>query len=1040
MKNPARLLSGAILAGLVVLVAGCQRPASAPAPFGLTAEYRTDPVGIDAARPRLSWKLPDGFTAQTAYEIAADGWNSGRIPSSQSVNVEWNGGSFASGQRVAWKVRVWDADGKTSAWSAPARFTMGVLRPADWKAKWIGANAVTRPDEDMAGAQWITGTKDAKGVAVLRRTFEFAGAKPGEFVEIVHTGLPQQEITVNGKSFNLHSGHLWRPEFVRFRDMTPWLTNGTNTIEVKLLKDKTGTVDDSLYAFLAKIVFPGGRTIVTDASWEGAKVLGGVRDLPIGKKLVLRQETASPAFARTFTVSKPVKAATLHVTGVGFYEASLNGRKIGDKVLDPSPTDFDDHVLYSTYLVEDALRPGENTLQVLVGHGWYDVRSIATWNFENAPWRDFPRMLAQLDVEYADGTRETIASDRTWRQVASPVAYDCIREGEVVAPGRQKVPDGLTAEEVPAPKGTLVAEGHPGAKVMRELKPETVKALGNGAYMVKFPENFAGWVRLTLRGQQKGDVAVIRYDERANSDLKPAASSVMDGLHARRAVDTRQHAAGDETRRIDCHFRYTASQRTCSVGSEFQADRFISSGAAEEVYEPRFTYNGFQYVYLRGLRQAPRPEDVVGCVVHTAFADIGTFDSSDATLNTLVKMAERAYKSNFADGCPTDCPHREKNGWTGDASIACELAQYLFENTAAYEKWLRDVCDTQIASGDICCIAPTSGWGFQWGNGPAWDSALPVIAWTLYCYRDDRRVLDAVYPALVRYLAYTATKANADGLVKHGLGDWIPVIREHMPSTELTSSCYYYQAQKIAAKIAALKGRTDDARRFASGAEKTRRGINAKFYKGDGVYDNAGQTAQAMPIAFGVVEPSERTRTAERLAEAVMKTDCHVDMGLLGTKHVFRTLSRVGRTDLAFRMLVNPTRPSPAEWIQKGGTTLWEDWNNGASRNHIMFGDFAGWAYQYLAGIRLPETDASCSAIPDVSARGFREVVFAPCAIEALDHVSASVDTPYGVYSSAWSRADGKVSYTFAVPAGGAAVIRLPGRADEKVGPGVYRR
>lgn len=1005
-------------------------------PWGLSTEYRENPVGIDVRAPRLSWKLPDGFKSQAAYEIDAGIWASGKVGASQSVNIEWAGPALKTGQRVDWRVRVWDADGRVSAWSAPSRFVMGVMDPADWKAKWIGPNTVTRKDEDMCGAKWITGAKDANGSVVLRRSFMVDELKAGEVVEMVHAQLPQHEIRIDGRDCSIYRGNICYPRFARFRDITPWLVKGTNTIEVCLVKDETGYTDGSTYAFLAKIAFPDGHVVVTDASWDGAKELGGVREIPFGRELVLRRETLSPAFERKFTIMKPVKSATLHVTGVGVYEASLNGEKIGEKVLDPSPTDFDDRVLYSTYVLDGVLRQGENTLKVLVGHGWYDVRAVAVWSFENAAWRDFPRMIAQLDIVYEDGTRETVASDRTWRQVGSRVLYDSVYEGEILDwRARKGLPADLYAEEVPAPRGCLEAEKHPGAEIMQEVEPEEVKAFGNGTYVVKFPVNMSGWVRLTLDGQRPGDLVVIRYDERANEDLSPARPSSRNGLDVAKPVDVDKAAAGAETRRIDCHFRYTASHRVTPVDAGFQTDRWFCSGG-EETYEPCFTYSGFQYVVLRGLRKPPKR--IVACVIHTAFRDIGTFRSSDATLNALVAMAERSYKSNFANGYPTDCPHREKNGWTGDASIASEFAQYLFENTSAYEKWLRDVCDTQLPNGDICCIAPTSGWGYLWGNGPAWDSALPVIAWTLYNYRDDRRVLDEIYPTLKRYLSFTAGKSDGQGLVKHGLGDWNAVESEHMPSAELTSSCYYYQAQVIAARIAAIKGFSEDAASFEVGAERTRRGINAKFYKGDGIYDNGGQTAEALPIAFGIVESAEKDKVSEKLVVAVKRTDYHVDMGLLGSKHVFRALSRIGRSDVALRMLLNPTKPSMVQWLQKGGTALWEDWGDGASRNHIMFGDFAGWVYQYLAGIQLPETESSCSAIPEVKARGFKEVVFAPDPVSELDFVSAAVDTPYGRYASAWKRDAGKVSYSFTVPAGGSATIRLPGRSDRKVGPGSY--
>ena len=1022
---------------------------AAETPYGLTVERLANPCGVDAAAPRFGWKMAaaKGTTGakQSAYHVlvatsieklakdTGDAWDSGMVPGDWSFDIAYGGAPLASSRHYWWKVRIWDGKGEASAWSLPSEWVTGIMPSDGWKAKWIGPAPETRPDADMGGARWVTSAPDAKGNVTFARTFDFAGAKPGEYVELLHAASTEHEILINGKSCHLHSGHVDRWDWLRFRDVTPWLKVGKNEMTVVVKKGAAGAPQ----AFICAFRFPDGRRLVTDASW--GQDLGGVRDTPYGKALRLREEIASPAFEKTFTAAKPVASAILHVTGVGFYEASLNGQKIGDKVLDPSPTCYDRHVLYSTYDLGDRVKAGANTLKVLVGHGWYDVRSIATWNFDVAPWRDFPRMIAQLELAYADGTRETVVSDGTWRQVESPVGYDCIREGEVIGAHHWKQPDlaanEIRAAEVAAPKGRLVAENCPGAKVMREMAPKAIHSFSDGTYVVEFPENFAGWIRMNVRGQKKGDVLVVRYDERVNVDFSPARPSVRNGLYDGVSVDVRKAEAGKETRRIDCHYRYTASQAVCPVGAEFQADRFVSSGADVETYEPRFTYNGFQYVVLKGLRSAPKADDITGCVVHTSFRTVGSFSCSDETFNTLMRMGDRAYRSNFADGVPTDCPHREKNGWTGDASIASELAQYCYENTAAYEKWLRDIMDTQLPSGDICCIVPTSGWGFRWGNGPAWDSALPVIAWNLWCYRGDLSAIEAVYPALKRYVDFTSTKATGN-LVKHGLGDWIPVERKHMPSTELTSSCYYLQAAAILSRIASTLDEPEDAVRYGKLAEDIKSAINAKYYKGDGVYDNGRQTAQAFPLAFGVVPESEQAAVAAKLVAAVEATDGHVDMGLLGTKHVFRALSRIGRTDLAFKMLTNPTKPSPVEWMQKGGTTLWEDWGNGASRNHIMFGDFMAWAYQFLGGIQLPEKKCSCAAIPDVTATAFKEVVIAPQFIDALTWAKASVDGPYGTIATSWTREGKKVKLEVTVPPNTTAIVRLPGQAEHRVGSG----
>ncbi|MDX9866440.1 MAG: family 78 glycoside hydrolase catalytic domain [Kiritimatiellia bacterium] len=288
-------------------------------------------------------------------------------------------------------------------------------------------------------------------------------------------------------------------------------------------------------------------------------------------------------------------------------------------------------------------RRGENTLKVLLGHGWYDVRSVAVWNFDNAPWRDFPRMIAQLELVYTDGTRETVVSD--------------------------------------------------------------------------------GW---------------------------------------------------------------------------FQTDRFVCDGSRDPGYEPRFTYNGFQCVEIHGLAKAPTAETIAACVIHTDFREAGSFTCGQPLLNKLQDAALWAYRGNFVNGYPTDCPHREKNGWTGDAMLASELAMYNFHNTAAYNKWVGDILDEQGADGNFAAIIPTSGWGYAWGNGPAWDSALVVIPWMLYVDQGDLRVLETAYPAMARYVDYMTSRKTAEGLLTHGLGDWIPV--KSKTPVEVTSTGYYYLDAQIVRK------------------------------------------------------------------------------------------------------------------------------------------------------------------------------------------------------------------------------------------------
>ena len=987
-----------LLFALAAVVCGCVSSSSS-SPFGLTVEYRENPVGIDAACPRFGWKVPVEFGDQVAYEIEADGWKSGRVESREQVGIAWGGAPLRTAARVNWRVRVWNAKGEVSPWSGTARFTMGVMAPADWTARWISADPATQPEIDLGAANWVL----AKSTNVFRRAFTLAAAPKGP-CDFIWAAKDKYDVKINGRPVAesyYEAFHEWR--LVRRTDVSDVLRAGENVIEAKI--DPLPGAAES--AFLARLKIPGASDVVTDASWGGRVLAGGLRAIPDGKEIVSREELVSPAFEKEFEVKAGVVRATLHVTGVGFYEATLNGRKIGDKVLDPSPTDYAKRVLYSTYELEKSLRPGRNRLAIALGHGWYDMRTLEAWNFDTAPWRAAPRAIAQLDIEYADGTRERVATDGSWRQVQGPVLYDCLRQGEFSGAAAKPFA-GAPAAVVEGPKGRLVAESQPGSKVVRTIAPVSIEPRGERTWLVRFDENCAGWIRARLRGLRRGEVVSFTYDERLGPD---GALPTDRNWHMGRHIWDRDPG----TRWIDIFCLGPQSYLLFpGLGMSHQRDYFFASGADGETYEPRFMYHGFQYVTIRGLAEAPRPEDITGCVVSTDFADTGTFRCSDGTLSKLMLFARRSYRSNFANGFPTDCPHREKNGWTGDASIASRLAQYMFENTSCYEKWLGDLCDAQNAAGALPGVVPTSGWGFHWGNGPVWDSALPFVAWHLYLYRGDRRALDAIAPTLGRYVAFLERKKIRGGLIDWGLDDWVPPDEKFKPAREYVTSVYATRILGIAADIAALRGEADAAAHRRALAARVRTALRAKYLKGNGVWDNGGQTAQALALEFGLCDgEAEVAATRAALLKAFAAADDHVTMGIVGMSHAFRALSSAGRTDLAFKALTQPTAPSPGNWVAKGATSLWEDWDEGASRNHIMFGDFAAWAYERLAGILPLEP-------------GFRRFRIAPEPIAALEFVEASTETPYGTVRSAWRRTDGKVVYRVSVPSGTTAELVLP--------------
>ena len=873
-----------------------------------------------------------------------------------------------------------------------AAVTLGAAGGPFGEAKWIGSNPAVTPEVDFSSARWVCG-----GHVIARFHPE-----PRRPYELVCTAEKPFAVLVNGKSVYKWTGHVYHPETLRHINLTPYLEAGENGVAVQS--------GDTLLAVIrseAKVVAS------SSPDWQGVVSIPDAPP-PFARQIDFREETESPAFLKAFSVRPGVVKATLHVTGLGFYEALLDGRKIGDRVLEPSPTDYDKRVLYSDYELGN-LSAGRHSLGILLGHGWYDMRSISTWNFDGAPWRDRPKAIARLELVYADGTRESVVTDGAWEQVQSPVLYDCLREGEIVDArkgfGR---PLGLKAAEVVPPRGSLEPAVHPPARVVERLEPQAVRDLGGGRFLVTFPRTVSGWVRASFRGLASGDVVTARYDENIAEDGGPALPS-RDNWNA---AQLKGHRA------IDCYFQQPGSHRLLPGVSSLQTDHFISAGGAVETFEPRFVYHGFRHVLLEGLKSPLDAKDIVACRVMTDFAATGSFSCSDAVLTELVAMARNSYMANFADGLPTDCPHREKLAWMGDGWIASEFGLGYFDTASSYRKWIRDIADTMRPSGEVCCIAPTSGWGFKWGNGPTFDAALAMIAWNLWMFRGDRAALEEAYPALVRYLAYEKTRETEPGLVANGLGDWNSLVPSHMPTSEYVISCIYLMLEETAAKMADVLGRTEERAAYADAARKTRVALRRKYARGNGVFDNGGQTAQALAVTFGLAaNPDEARAVADRLVRSVEKVDCHIDFGLVGAKFVYRALSEIGRTDLAYRMIVNPTEPSMTKWIGKNGT-LWEDFGFGFSKCHIMLGDFAAWAQQYVAGIRRP-------ADP-----GYRRILVAPVPIAGLSWARGQVETPYGSLASAWTLEKGRFELKTTIPYGTTATVRLPDGSANEVGAG----
>ena len=1005
----------------------CAGSSAAPGliPTDLRSEYLRNPLGLDVMRPRLSWVLTqadakDRGQRQTAYQVLvasgrkklvpgkADLWDSGKVESDQSVHVVYAGKPLRSRMACYWKVRVWDKDGRPSAWSKPAMWTMGLLGPEDWRAKWIAYEAnLAGQGTAVTGADWIwfpegDPKKEAPpGTRYFRKLIRLGSAPKIRSAKLVVTADNSCIVFINGQEAAKTSD--WRAigEF----DVTKLLGSGENVIAIAAANEEGAA---GLVGKLT-VEFGSGQPLVaaTDRSWKASNAgaegwtgtgfdesewasaleLGEAGCEPWGTLgEAITQKTPSPIFRKTFEASKPVNRAYAYICGLGYYELRLNGRKVGDRVLDPGFTHYDKRAPYAAYDVTDFVKPGRNAVGIMLGNGWYNMHARCIWDSAKAPWRNTPRLIFQMHIEYKDGSSDVVVSDGAWKATTGPIAFDCIRNGEKYD-ARLEKPGWDTADYsdarwrrarvVEGPAGKLVAQMTPPIRVAKVVSPVKITESKPGVFIFDMGQNLAGWGRLTVSGPA-GTTVRIRYSERLRDD----------GL-----LDERNAAL--------------------VYSGEFETDAYTLKGKGVEVWEPRFIYHGFRYALIEGFPGRPTADNLKACVVHTDFEQAGAFECSNELLNRIQRNTLWSYLSNFVS-IPTDCPHREKNGWTGDAQIAVETGLYNFGSAANYSKWMYDFDDAQRENGELPGIVPTPGTNY--GQGPAWDSAYILIPWSLYLFCGDTRVLEQHYEGFKRLLGYMTSRADGH-IVSYGLGDWCPPEDSKRNTPEaLTSTAYYYIDALTVSKAARVLGRQDDARRYGELAEAIKKAFNDKFLdKSRGAYAGEGQTSMAAAIYQGLVPSEQKDKVMAALLAEVERCQGHLDCGILGAKYVMHVLADNGKADVAYTIATQRTYPSWGWCIEQGATTIWEWWTGDNSQNHIMFGDVSAWFYDALAGIN-----------PDPECPGFKRIIIRPHPVGDLEWVRAEHVSMYGPIRSRWARRGGRFELTVEIPANTTAAVYVP--------------
>lgn len=700
----------------------------------------------------------------------------------------------------------------------------------------------------------------------------------------------------------------------------------------------------------------------------------------------------APMLRKTFDISKEIVKARAYVSATAYYQLLINGDEVQPHSLEPGYTHYDKRNLYVTLDVTRSLRQGENVLGAVLGNGFYnEIAPVATWDFEKARWRDRAKFIMELHVTYTDGSKDIITTDETWKTSTGASVYNNIYSGETYdarleKPGWDNVnyddSKWETAVVSGPPSPLLVAQQVEPVEVTKEFPAVSMKSFGDTLYVFDFGINLTGVCKIKLKGEKDTKVTL---------------------MHGELLKDNGRI----EMRNIDIYYKPME-------GIDFQTDTYYMRGGETEAFVPNFTYHGFRYVEVKSDKPLKlKKEDVTALFMHTSVDRVGHFSCSNELLNKIWQATLQSYLCNL-HSIPTDCPQREKNGWTADAHIIIDVALLNFDGIKFYEKWMDDFIDNQRPEGNISGIIPSSGWGYDDWIGPVWDAALFIIPGAIEKYYGDTRTIHKIYNTCERYLQYLKNREDANGTVTYGIGDW--VFYNTQTPTDYTTTCFYYLDNKIMAHFAEIT--RNDPSPYRQKAENLKKLINEKYFNIDKmIYANGSQAAQAVALALDIVPEEYEQKVADRLNDMVVENDYFLDFGVLGSKYVPRVLTEYGYVETVYRMAVKEEAPSWGHWTKQGLTTLGETWVlspefKDASVNHVFLGDISSWMTRSIAGIDCDENTP-----------GFSKIVIKPHYPEGLTWAKAEYKSVRGMIKSEWERKDDKIKLKVVIPENTSATI-----------------
>jgi alpha-L-rhamnosidase len=712
-------------------------------------------------------------------------------------------------------------------------------------------------------------------------------------------------------------------------------------------------------------------------------------------------------FRKAFAINKTIQSATAYVTAHGMYEAQINGKRIGDYYLTPGWTSYNKRLQYQVYDITSLLQAGNNTAGIIAANGWY--RGYLAWDDNKNVYGKKLAVLFQLQIEYADGTTETIGSDDSWKCSTGPIRYAEIYHGEIYDAREEKKGWSTPAcndagwsgvQTIPADSAALIATYNEPIQKQEKFVPVKIFTTPKGELVADFGQNLVGWVQLKIKGNS-GDTVNIYHTE----VLDKAGNFYIENLRAAKQQNT-----------------------------------YILKGSGEEFFEPHFTFQGFRYIKIEGFSGTLQPENITAVALYSNMKPTGTFTSSNALINQLQHNIQWGQKGNFLD-VPTDCPQRdERLGWTGDAQVFSRTATFNFGVHNFFVKWMKDVALDQQPNGSVPFVVPNV-LGANAGGSTGWADVATIIPWNVYLAYGDKQILQDQYSSMKAWVGYME-KASKNNLWNTGFhfGDWLfyrPFDdndgRSAVTDKYLIAQCFYAYSTQILLNAATVLGKTADADYYKSLLQKIKTAFVNEYVTPNGNLISGTQTAYTLTLQFDMLPEAQRQPIAEKLVANIKNYDNHLTTGFLGTPYLCHVLSRFGYTDVAYKLLLQESYPSWLYPVKMGATTIWERWDgikpdstfqvpSMNSFNHYSYGAIGDWMYRVMAGLDTYDDGP-----------GYKHIKIKPFVGGGFTHATASLQTYYGTVSSGWKVTADKTMFTITIPANTTATVYLPAAATAAI-------